>query len=127
MTYSQHVKQLGMDGPYIELQMNLGFQSQLSMIKCLVVSLLELEVDLHVILMTKKKKELVNFMIGCFKIGFAKSRKGVLAITQSLVAKKQGKYPEEVSVTMVELFQKASPPAYSTSSKSFVVCLCCSS
>jgi len=47
-----------MDGPYVELQMNLGFQSQLFMIECLVVSLLELEVDLRVILMTKKKKNL---------------------------------------------------------------------
>ena len=47
----------------------------------------------------QEENELVNFLIGCSKIGFAKSRKGVLAIVQSLVDKKQGKDPEEVLVT----------------------------
>jgi len=47
----------------------------------------------------QEEKELVNFLIGCSKIGFAKSREEVLAIVQSLVAKKQGKDPEEVLVT----------------------------
>jgi len=58
------------------------------MIECLVISLLELRVDLHIILMTKKK---INFLIGCSKIEFAKSCKEVLAIVQSLAVKKQGK------------------------------------
>ena len=46
--------------------------------------------------MTKKK---IYFLIGCSKIDFDKSCKEVLAIVQSLAAKKQGKDPEEVLVT----------------------------
>lgn len=47
----------------------------------------------------QEEKQLVNFLIGCAKGGYAKSRTEVLAIVQSLVAKKQGKDPEEISVT----------------------------
>jgi len=47
----------------------------------------------------QEEKEPVNILIGCSKIGFAKSRKEVFAIVQSLAAKKQGKNPEEVLVT----------------------------
>lgn len=47
----------------------------------------------------QEEKELVSFLIGCAKIGFAKSRKEVLVIVQSFIAKKQGKDTEDVSVT----------------------------
>lgn len=39
----------------------------------------------------KEEKDLVNFLTGCSKIGFAKSRKEVLAIVQAIVAKKRGR------------------------------------
>ena len=40
--------------------------------------------------------------MGCSKIGFAKSRKEVLVIVKSLVAKKQGKDPQEILVRVQE-------------------------
>ena len=47
----------------------------------------------------QEEKQLVNFLIGCAKLGYAKSRKEVLVVVQSVIAKKQGKDPEEISVT----------------------------
>ncbi len=47
----------------------------------------------------QEEKELVRFLLGCAKIGFARSRQDVLAIVRATVAKKQGKDPDEVCVT----------------------------
>ena len=44
----------------------------------------------------QEEKQLVNFLIGCAKVGYAKSRKEVLVVVQSLIAKKDS---EEISVT----------------------------
>ena len=47
----------------------------------------------------REEKELTNFLIGCARIGYARSRKQVLALVSSIIAKKKGKNPEEVTVT----------------------------
>ena len=36
----------------------------------------------------KEKQELVNFLYGCAKMGYAKTRKDVLAIVESIMASK---------------------------------------
>ncbi len=46
-----------------------------------------------------EEKELSNFLVGCAKIGYARSRKQVIALVRAIIAKKRGKKPEEVSVT----------------------------
>ena len=48
----------------------------------------------------QEEKELVRFLIGCAKIGYAKTRKQVLGIVRTIVANKRGKDPDEVHVTM---------------------------
>ena len=47
----------------------------------------------------QEEKELVKFLIGCSKIGFAKSRKQVLMLTQSILAHKRGVTMEEVNIS----------------------------
>jgi len=47
-----------------------------------------------------EEKELVRFLLGCAKIGFARTRKQVLALVRAMVATKQGKDPDEVCMTM---------------------------
>ena len=48
----------------------------------------------------QEEKELVRFLIGCAKIGYAKTRKQVLGIVRTIVANTRGKDPDEVHVTM---------------------------
>ena len=47
----------------------------------------------------QEEKELVKFLIGCSKIGFAKSRKEVLMLTRSILAHKRGVTMEEVNIS----------------------------
>ena len=48
----------------------------------------------------QEEKELVRFLMGCAKLGFARTRKQVLALVRVAVARKRGKDPDEVCVTM---------------------------
>ena len=43
---------------------------------------------------------MVQFLVECAKIGFARTRKQVLALVRMAVARKKGKDPDEVNVTM---------------------------
>ena len=47
----------------------------------------------------KEEDELVSFLVGCARIGFARTCKEVLAIVQAVMAKKQGLEPESVKIT----------------------------
>ena len=47
----------------------------------------------------QEEMELVKFLIGCSKIGFAKSRKEVLMLTRSILAHKRGVTMEEVNIS----------------------------
>ena len=50
-------------------------------------------------LLDSEEKELAKFLIGCAKIGFAKSRMEVLAIVRQTLAKKRGVPIEDVTIT----------------------------
>ena len=75
----------------------------------------------------QEKKQLVYFLIGCVKVEYAKSCKEVLVTVQSLIAKKQQKDSEEISVTSgwLNSFRKCHHLAYTVNSKQFVICSCC--
>ena len=47
----------------------------------------------------KEETELVRFLVGCAKIGFAKSRKDVFALVRAFLAKKHGLAITEVKIT----------------------------
>ena len=59
----------------------------------------------------KEEDELVKFLVGSARIGFARTCKHVLAIVRAVVAKKQGAEPEDVQVTSGwwESFRKRPP------------------
>ena len=46
-----------------------------------------------------EEKELSNFLVGCSRIGYARSRKQVISLVGGIVAKKTGRKPEEVTIT----------------------------
>jgi len=46
-----------------------------------------------------EEKELTNFLVGCARIGYARSRKQVISLVRGIVAKKAGKKLEEVTIT----------------------------
>lgn len=46
-----------------------------------------------------EEKELTNFLVGCTRIGYARSRKQVISLVRGIVAKKTGKKLEEVTIT----------------------------
>ena len=48
----------------------------------------------------QEEKEMVRFLIGCARVGFARNRKQVLALVRAAHAIKRGKEPDEVHVTM---------------------------
>ena len=47
----------------------------------------------------KEEDELVSFLVGCARIGLARTCKEVLAIVRAVMAKKQGLEPESVKIT----------------------------
>ena len=47
----------------------------------------------------KEEDELVSFLVGCARIGFARTCKQVLAIVQAVIAKKHGLESESVKIT----------------------------
>ena len=48
----------------------------------------------------QEEKEMVRFLVGCVKIGFARTRKQALTLVRMAIARKKGKDPDEVNVTM---------------------------
>ena len=46
-----------------------------------------------------EEKELSNFLVGCSRIGYARSRKQVISLVGGIVAKKTGRKPGEVTIT----------------------------
>ena len=73
-----------------------------------------------------EEKELSNFLVGCSRIGYARSRKQVISLVGGIVAKKTGRKLEEVTITtVVEFLQETSPTTDSANCKPSCLLTCC--
>ena len=67
--------------------------------------------------LTDGEKELTNFLVGCARIGYARSRKQVISLVRGIVAKKTGTKLEEVT--------EMSPTTDSANCKPSCLLTCC--